>query len=557
MSTREHRRRTGAQALVDSLVAHDVDTVFGIPGIQLDPLYDAFFEQSNQLRVIHTRHEQGAAFMAMGYAQASGRSGVFAVVPGPGLLNAMAAVSTARTANLPVLGLTGQIPSYQIGLGYGMAHELEDQLGMARGVVDHAVRAEHPAQVPELMQATFKAMHGGRPAPAVFEMAPDVLAASALVADASIGGSPRERGWGCPMLPDADAVQRAVDLVGRARRPAIFVGGGIFDAVEPLRRLAERLNAPVVMSPNGGGALPADHPLALGMIAGQQIWPDIDLALVIGTRFMSPALAWGREGELPVIRIDADPMQIVKPRPPQVAIASDACIGIEAILEALGDGQLGSSEHAERVAEIKRETERTFATLQPQADLARAIRSALPRDGIVAVDVTQMASFVRYGGFPIYAPRSLLAPGYQATLGFALPAALGAKVAQPDRKVIALCGDGGFMFTMQELSTAVHHRIPVVVIVFDNASFGNVKTIQKNSYGGRHIAVDLSNPDFAAMAQTFGMHGERAETPAALESALTRCLALDGPALIQVPIGEVPSIWKLVKRPPSQGQTRG
>ena len=172
------QRMSGGEAMVQSLIEHGVDTVFGIPGIQLDPLYDAFYANSNAIRVVHTRHEQGAAFMAMGYAQVSGRTGVFAVVPGPGLLNAMAAVSTAVAANAPVLGITGQIPSYQIGQGLGMAHELRDQLAMSAGVVGWARRADHPNQVPQLMNDAFGAMLNGRRQPAILEMAPDQLAAA-------------------------------------------------------------------------------------------------------------------------------------------------------------------------------------------------------------------------------------------------------------------------------------------------------------------------------------------------------------------------------------------
>jgi acetolactate synthase-1/2/3 large subunit len=266
---------SGGEAVVESLLDHGVDTVFGIPGIQLDPLFDGFYAHGNRLRLVHTRHEQGAAFMAMGYAQSSDRTGVFAVVPGPGLLNAMAAVSTGVAANTPMLGITGQIPSYQIGLNYGMAHELRDQLAMSAGVVSWTRRADHPSEVPRLLRDAFRFMHSGRKQPAIFEMAPDRFAARAPVV-ALPPATPVEGAE-----PDAQQVRRAAQKLAAARRPAIFVGGGVLGATAELRALAERLQAPVIESPNARGALPSDHPLCFTLLDGQGIWETVDVALVV------------------------------------------------------------------------------------------------------------------------------------------------------------------------------------------------------------------------------------------------------------------------------------
>ena len=489
----------GAEAIVEGLLAHGVQTVFGIPGIQLDPLFDALHAHQDQIRTVHTRHEQGAAFMAMGYAQASGRTGVFAAVPGPGLLNAMAAVSTAVAGGLPVLGLTGQIPSYQIGEGFGIAHELRDQLATSRGVVEWAERADHPHQVPDLMEQAFSAMLNGRPGPAILEMAPDRLAAFEEVA---VRESPSEN-----QAPDPEEalIKQAAARLKAARCPAILVGGGTLSATGPLRQLAEQLQAPVISTISARGVLSDDHPLSYTVLAGQHIWEHVDVALVVGTRFTAPALSWGRLGEMDVFCAEAD-----------------------------------------RVVRKK------LDTLGPLPELARILRSTLPADGVVVADVTQLGSFVRYA-MPAYGPRTIMGPGYQATLGYALPAALGVKTVEPERPVVAVCGDGGFMFTVQELATAVHHRIPVVTVVLDNASYGNVKTIQANSYGGRHIAVDLTNPDFVALGRSFGIESSRVDSPEAIGEALVRALEADAPRLIVVPIGEVPSIWEMIKRPPSQG----
>lgn len=537
---------SGGEAMVAALLERGVDTVFGIPGIQLDPLFDAFYAKRNQVRMVHTRHEQGAAFMAMGYAQASGRTGVFAVVPGPGLLNAAAAVSTAVAANTPVLGITGQIPSYQIGLNYGMAHELADQLAMSRGIVGFAERARHPQEVPKMIDDAFSFMHGGRNKPAIIEMAPDHYKAEAPVTLPPVSPVPSAPS------PDPAKVAAMAERLAAARNPAIFVGGGVFGAEAELLALAERLGAPVAFSPSALGAIPDDHELALDLLSAQEIWDDIDVVLVVGTRFIAPALAWGRAGEIEVLRIDIDPEQVVKPRAANVSLVTSAAAGMSAVLAAMPAGQPAGG----LVAKAQTARRNMRAKLDELGELpafSDAMRRVLPRDAILSTDVTQLAYFTRFG-FPVYEPRTWLGPGYQATLGYGYPAALGAKLALPERKVVAICGDGGFMFTSQELATAVHHNIPVVCVVVDNSAYGNVKTIQAQSFGGRHIAVDLSNPDFVAMAHSFGMEAERAETPAQFEDVLARFVALEKPSLIHVPMGEVPSIWDLVKRPPSQGQ---
>ncbi len=540
---------SGGEAVVDALVDHGVDTVFGIPGIQLDPLYDGFYNRSNQIRVVHTRHEQGSAFMAMGYAQSSERTGVFAVVPGPGLLNGMAAVSTAVAANTPVLGITGQIPSYQIGLNYGIAHELRDQLSVSDGVVYWNRRAEHPTEVPALLQDGFKFMHSGRKQPAIFEMAPDLFAARAPVDPlpplTPVAGAE----------PDEDKVRRAAARLSKAKCPAIFVGGGAYGAETEVRALAERLNAPVIESVNGRGVIPSDHPLFYNILAGQAIWDEADVVVVIGSRFIATALAWGRESEVDLIRIDVDPTQIGKPREAWVALLTSAKQGVGALLDELGAGPAPKREvFLSQCHQAGEDIRLAMEALGNLPELSDALRRAMPTDAYLFADVTQLGYYTRHA-WPVYEPKTILGPSYQATLGYAYPAALGAKLAHPDKKVVALAGDGGFMFTMQELATAAQHGIAVVVIALDNKSYGNVKTIQDERFGGRNIAVELHNPDFVAMARSFGMAAEEARTGAELESVLTRFLAAEEPALISIPMGEVPSIWSLVKRPPSQGKT--
>jgi acetolactate synthase-1/2/3 large subunit len=316
------------------------------------------------------------------------------------------------------------------------------------------------------------------------------------------------------------------------------------------------LGAPVAMSPNARGSLGDAHPLAFEMLGGQELWDQADVALIVGTRYTTTALAWGREAEVETIRIDVDPTQIVKPRRSDVEIVAAAGPALEALARALAKRGPARQAPADEHAAVHGEIAAKMADLEPLSGYGRAFREALPDDAMVFADVTRFSVFTRFG-VPFYCPRSFFMPGFQATLGWAYPAALGGKVAAPERKTVAIMGDGGFMFTVQELATAMHHDIPVTVLVFDNKAYGNVKTIQANRYGGRHIAVDLTNPDFVALAQSFGMAADRVEAPDQLAEVLGRHLAADRPSLIEVGMPDAPNVWSLVRRPPSQGQVRG
>ena len=399
------------------------------------------------------------------------------------------------------------------------------------------------------MADAFRHMRSGRNSPAILEMAPDILGASGQV-------EPREADTPlAPPEPDAELLAAAAEKLRAAKRPVILIGGGSVGAEAPLLAVAEKLGAPVIMSPNALGAVPGDHPLAFSMLPGQELWETADVALAVGTRHTVIGLAWGRQDEVELIRIDIDPTQIVNPVQAGIAMVTSAQRGLEALDDALGEHRAGPDIWPD-AAGIRDDANARLAELEPLAGYCQAVRAALPRDAMIFADVTRFTVFARFA-MPFYRPRSFFMPGYQATLGWAYPAALGAKIAQPERKVVALCGDGGFMFTVQELATAVHHKIPVVVIVFDNKAYGNVKTIQANNYGGRHIAVDLSNPDFVAMAESFGMMADRVTEPGQLEAVLRRHLEADQPSLITIPMAEAPNVWALIRRPASQGKQAG
>ena len=539
---------TGGQALVQSIKREGIDTIFGLPGVQLDWAFDALYAEQDAIKVYHTRHEQATSYMADGYARATGKVGTCLIVPGPGLLNATAGLSTAYACSSPVLCLTGQIRSDLIGVGRGELHEIPNQLEMLSSVTKWAARAMNPAEVPGLVREAFKQLRTGRPRPVALEIPPDVLQMEAEVELLSAFEAERQ-------APDMDAIKRAAQLLAKAERPAIFVGSGIFraEAWNELRELAEALEAPVIMSANGRGAVSDRHYLGLNSIAGQRYVQNADLILAVGTRFVQPTAWWGLPEEMPVIQLDVDSEEVGRNRKPTVGIVGDAKLGLAA-LRAEIDGAIGKRESKEKeLRALKEQVDDILQEIQPQAAFAHAIRGALPDDGVVINESTQVGYWSSVG-FPVYEPRTFIGSGYQGTLGFGYATALGAQVGVPDKKVVSVNGDGGFGYNIQEFSTVKAHGINVVAIVFDDGAFGNVKRIQQQSFNGRTIASNLVNPDWVKFAESFGVAGMTAKTPDELQGTLTEALASNAPALIAVPVGEMPSMWHLMRPQPQPVQ---
>jgi acetolactate synthase-1/2/3 large subunit len=532
-------RMTGGQALVASLIANGVDTLFALPGVQLDGAFDALYEARSQIRVIHPRHEQAAAYMADGYARTTGKVGACMVVPGPGLLNATAALSTAYACNSPVLCVTGQIQSDLIEFGRGLLHEIPNQLGMIRSVTKYAARAVTPPEIPGLVQRAFSEVRGGRPRPVEIEMPPDTLFASAEVDLLEPAPIP-ERYAG-----DPEALDRAARLLSGARSPLIWSGGGVLGsgAWDELRRLAEHLQAPVVMTANGKGALSDRNPLALNILGAMEILADANVILAVGTRFVDPATAkWGLGPERTVIQLDIDPDEIGRNYPVTVSIEADAKAGLAALADLV---EREGSPRPSRASDLRSVKERVAARARAaghQADYAMAIREALPDEAIVLSEMTQVGYWANLA-FPVYEPRTFITPGYQGTLGYGFPTSLGVKVAHPDRPVVSINGDGGFGFCLNELSTMVRHGISAIAVVFTDDAFGNVRRIQQEQFGGRIIASDLLNPDFLKLADAFGVSGRKAASPRELRTAIEESVRADEPTLIAVPIGQVPNLW--------------
>lgn len=538
-------RSMTADAAVETLLNHGVDTIYGVPGIHNDHLFDAFWRKRDRLRVLHARHEQTAGYMALGAAMATGAPQVFSVVPGPGVLNASAAMLTASSLSAPVVGLFGQIPQADIDRGLGHLHELHDQPGLLRHFVKSAERIETPSQAGPVIARAFQTAQSGRPGVAAVECAIDMWG---KVGEASPAQPlPIER----PPV-DAAVVDRMVALILEAKRPMIVVGGGAKDAGREVAALAEWIGAPVHSFRGGRDVIPAAHPLSITHPIAHRLWKDTDLVLSIGSRMFAQKTGWGVDDALKVLRIDIDPAEPDRMRRADAGLIADSVEGAAALLAALKAAaprhqplDPGLGPHREWMAG-------KLAALQPQADFLAAIRAALPDDAIVVDDVTQLG-FAGRLGWETRTPRSYLSPGYQDNLGWAYGAALGAKAARPNQAVVAVVGDGGFMYQAAEMATAMQHGIAVIAVVFDNAAFGNVKLIQAEHYGERFIASDLTNPDFVDFAKSFGAATWRAETPAALGKALEQAVALNKPALIHVPCGDMASPWDMILMPRVRG----
>jgi acetolactate synthase-1/2/3 large subunit len=533
---------TGGEALVESLIGEGIHTIFGLPGVQLDGAFDALHGRADRVRVVHTRHEQGAAYMADGYARVTGEVGACLVVPGPGLLNATAALSTAYACNSPVLCVTGQIHSDMIEFGRGLLHEIPNQLGMVRSVTKSAQRATTPGEVPAVVRDAFVALRSGRPRPVEIEIPPDTLFAQADVE--LLPPAPRPE----PLAGDPELLEQAAGLLAAAKRPLIWSGGGVVrgGAWEELRLLAELLQAPVVMTSNGKGALSDRHPLAQTVLGGIELLKDADVILAVGTRFVEPATSpWGLAPGRTVIQIDVDADEISRNYPASIGIEADAGAALAALTSAIG---AVGGERPARTEELVTLKERQFAramAVGPQAEYAMAIRRALPDDGIVVSEMTQVGYWSNLA-FPVYEPRTWVTPGYQGTLGYGFPTALGAQVARPGTPVVSVNGDGGFGFCLNELSTMVRHAIPAIVLVFNDNAFGNVRRIQQEQFEGRTIASDLLNPDFGKLADSFGVAGRRAENPAALEREIGEAVKAHEPTLIEIPMLPVPNPWRVL-----------
>ena len=533
-------KMTGGQALAKSLYLEGVRVIFGLPGVQLYHALDGLAQEPG-IRFINTRHEQATAYMADGYARAGGEGiATCLMVPGPGLLNASAAIGTAYAASSPIMVVCGQIERDFIGVDRGMLHEVNDQLESIKPITKYARRALDPAEIPDMVHEAVTALKTGRPRPVEIEIPPETLAE---ITDIDLIEPEVVR----QVAASPEQISIAAQMLTDAANPLIWVGGGAIasEATEALVKVAEFLQAPVVATAEGKGAISDKHYLSLGGVwqRDDPIAKDgsgHDVILAVGTRMATPNLLSGQK----VIQIDIDVEELGRNYADTFGLQADARECLESLHTALAaKGSPRANRQAELEA-IKASRQDDLYKVEPQESYIAALRAGIPEDGIVISGMTQLGYYSR-AHFPVFGPRTFLTSSYFGNLGFAYPTALGAKVAKPDKPVVAISGDGGFMFNCQEISTAVNHGINVVVVVFNDEAYGNVLRDQTTRFEGRAYGATLRNPDFVKFAESFGARGVRAKGPEALEAALKESLAIDAPTLIEVPVEMMPYAFKV------------
>ncbi len=525
---------SGAEAVVRSLEAEGVDTVFGLPGVQIMPLYDAL-HASRQIRLITCRHEQTTTYAADGYARVTGKPGVALVVPGPGATNALAGVGDAYATSSPVLLISGQIPSGSLGREQGQLHEIEDQLDVFRPLTKWVDRQTAPDGIPGAIHEAFRQMTTGRPRPVELEFTPDALRTRADIDILEPELYP-------PPRPPLSEISSAAELLSSAQRPVIWAGGGTLRAKAgaELAAVAEHLQAPVVTTPQAKGVLGPGHPLYVGITyaqvnLGTQVLSDADVILVAGSRFLEAGLEINSDQK--VIHIDADAAEIGRNQPTEIGITTDAKVGLEALLAALR--ATGPPRPADdRAAAMRLEAQEHLQKIAgPQLEWVQAVRAALPEDAVLVAGATTIG-YWSHVAYDAATSGDYITSGYWGTLGFGFPTAIGAKVGArangTDRPVVALCGDGGFMYAAPEFLTARQYGINIIAVVFDNGAYGASRWDQRYQFGDREIGTEIINPDWAKLAQAFDVASLSADSPASLQSALEQAVDLDSPVLIDV-----------------------
>ncbi len=527
---------TGGSAAIAAIEAAGVEVVFGIPGVHTLALYDGL--HGRNVRHILARHEQGAGFMADGYARATGKPGVALIITGPGITNVSTAVGEAYADSSPVVVISSQVEREYAGKMRGNLHDLRDQSGLMSIITKQSSVVNDHAAIAGQVYEAIQSATAGRPRPVHVEVPLDVLAAQGPFAEPELHPTYRA-------VPAIETVGKAAAALASARRPIIYVGGGAVDASEPITGIAELIGAPVLCSIMGKGVVADDHPYALGHAWdpwGREnpvdaLLAEADLVLVIGSKLGAQETNfWQMPLPKRMIRVDIDASELHLNYPdPEIGIVADARATAESLLEALrGHGDAAPRWSVEEVGDVRRQI--AAARHDPQfGGYIDAMREALPREGIIVQDMTMM-SYRMNDAFPVYEPRTYLFPSSYGTLGFSVPAAIGAKVGRPDVPVVAVVGDGGFQFTMQEVATAIQFEITVPIVIFNDSTYTAVDSAMKHSFSGKVIATDLVNPDYVKLAAAYGIPGVRAQSPEEMRREIVAAFERSGPSIIDVPI---------------------
>ena len=530
-------RLTGAQAIIATLQSHGITIIFGIPGVHTLPLYDALHNTSG-IRHVLARHEQGAGFMAEGYARITGQPGVVCTITGPGVTNVATPVASAYTDSVPLLVISTSLSRASRGRPRGELHDLKNQFGMMESLAGWTRSVEFVEEIPGAIHDAIYALRAGRPRAAYLQIPLDLLT---IEVDIAIP-MPTEV---IPLSPMKKAIADTASLLRQAHRPLIIAGAGVTaaGANQSLARLAELLHAPVLLNAKSHDILPNDHPLVITTMpfrlpgAVNELAHASDAVLVVGSKLSAVRTSGGR---LPLpsalAQIDIDPAEIGRNYPAAVGAVADARLALDALFDALSSSPGEWSDRSDEIITtreaVKQHTYRVYGESIAMLD---AIRAALPRQSIVVADMTVLG-YASGGYLPVYEPRTYISPAEFCTIGCGLPTALGAKVAAPNRPVLALCGDGGFLLNVGELASAVQEKIDIIIVVFNDSTYTAVKNSQAANFQGRYIATDLVAPDYVALARAFGATGILAKGPDELREAIKAAMQRAGTTLIEVPL---------------------
>ncbi len=527
---------SGGEALVQSLVREGVEVVFGLPGVQMYGIIAALRDEPS-IRFIVTRHEQATTYMADGYARTTGKPGVALVVPGPGIYNAGSGLSTAFSRSSPVVLIAGQIPRATIGKNLGGLHEVNDQKEITHPVTKWQKLVLRPHEVPEAIHEAFRQAQSDRPGPVHFELPPETMVEReevTLIEPAQI----------VRKVPDNSTIEQAAKEIATARKPVIYAGGGVArsNAEAELLAFAQAARIAVMTSAGGKGTISERHSLALGGSLGptgllKGYIEDADLIIGIGTRFSMRNQA-GDDARL--IHIDADPEMIGHVHSNTLGLVGDAKAILPVLaraLEAAGGGKWNSPD--EEVADIQRRLVDSKEEInQPQEQYLRALQAGVPDDAVMIFGMTQLGYYSR-PRWMTENTKSYIDSGYSGNLGYSFPTALGAKVGNPNKPVICVSGDGGFMYNSSEISTAVKYGINLVTVIYNDGHFGNVARDLDDDFGGDY-ETEFANPDFVKLAEAYGAVGLRATDPFDVTNVIPEALQMNRPVFIDVPFSRVP-----------------
>ena len=521
----------GARAAIMQLVAEGVEVVLGIPGAHNVYLCDAILDHP-ELRFICGRHEQDIGFVADGYARASGRLAVPIVISGPGVTNSLTALADAYSDSVPMLLLAAYPKQHFVGKG--AFHELKDQTGLLASVTKWNERVSRMEEVPQAIRTAVAQAYSGRPGPTAIEIPYDVQAQEGRAE--VVPPTPPER-----LAADPEAVRDAAGRLAASESPVVYLGARALDCAREATGLVERLRAPCLADGLSLGVVPGDHPLFVGWAeqpGAAEILADADAAVVVGSGLDEiETNGWTRRFPKELIHVDSDAAAIGRNYPASVGLPGDPkTVLAQLLVELAGTENRARPAAAARVAEIR---QRALAAAgdKPIWPFIDAMARALPRDAFVTNDASATNGWV-LSHVTRYLPRTMNITRSLAALGYALPGAIGAKIAHPDRQAVAVAGDGGFLFTGNALTTAVQYRLNVVAVVFNDGAYSSIRTIQEDLFS-RCFGVDLHNPDFVGFAESHGAVGVRAEDPERFGDELLAAWRRDLPTVIEVP----GSVW--------------